>query len=319
MRLLSKKQQKTSTPRRRASDAGSSRARSTRDQVVSTYSFRRNRTLTGSLHPDVASAAEYSSQLKSSRVQAHSLRKHRRNIGWALAGAVAASVVLVLLIGEFIAMPRVIIADAEVSEEVRSQYESHIQEYLNQHPTERLRFMLDIDRLTRFLAEGAYPEVEHINPTPESAGIATKQFTIYTRAPVVSWRTEGEVLYVDASGVAFRRNYLAQPSVEVVDESGIEARDNQILASDKLLGFIGRTIGAMERYEFTVEKIILPRNTTRQIEVVLKEVPYPVKLSVDRQVGEQSEDAARAIMYLHEQSIAPQYLDVRVSGRAFYR
>jgi hypothetical protein len=44
-----------------------------------------------------------------------------------------------------------------------------------------------------------------------------------------------------------------------------------------------------------------------------------VKFSVDRAVGEQAEDAARAVRYLDGKGMSPEYLDVRISGKAFYK
>ena len=62
-----------------------------------------------------------------------------------------------------------------------------------------------------------------------------------------------------------------------------------------------------------------PKDTTRQVEVKLKGVTYPVKYSVDRPVGEQTEDAKRSIVHLQQRAIAAEYIDVRVSGKAYYR
>jgi hypothetical protein len=68
-----------------------------------------------------------------------------------------------------------------------------------------------------------------------------------------------------------------------------------------------------------VTKVVLPASTTRQLQLSLQNVPYMVKVSVDRPAGAQAEDTARSIRYLSSRGMTPQYLDVRVEGRVFYQ
>lgn len=68
-----------------------------------------------------------------------------------------------------------------------------------------------------------------------------------------------------------------------------------------------------------IERAIIPRGTTRQIELVAKGKEYPVKLSLDRSVGEQIEDMHRSITYFESKKAAIEYIDVRVPGKAFYK
>ena len=68
-----------------------------------------------------------------------------------------------------------------------------------------------------------------------------------------------------------------------------------------------------------VQDVVLPEETTRQIAVKLDGVGCPIKLSVDRSAASQVEDAVRALKYSAERSLAPEYIDVRVSRRVFYK
>ena len=68
-----------------------------------------------------------------------------------------------------------------------------------------------------------------------------------------------------------------------------------------------------------MQQVIIPASTTRQVELRIKKVSYPVKFSVDRPAGEQTEDMARVIKYLKSKGVNPDYVDVRVSGKAFYK
>jgi hypothetical protein len=58
---------------------------------------------------------------------------------------------------------------------------------------------------------------------------------------------------------------------------------------------------------------------TREVDIRLDGVGYPVRFSVDRPAGEQVEDMDRAMTWLNVQDKKPEYLDIRVSRRAFYK
>lgn len=317
MGFMSKKQRPV--PRRRLEQADGARTRLAEGELEAGYAFRRNRTLTGSLSSDVSSVNEYGyhSQLKSSRVHAHHLRRHRRHAFGGLVLTLAISAGLALLIWQSIVS--VDISTASGLKDV-AIYDQKIAEYLQKHPFERFRFALNTGSLLAYLQAHDMPEVESINSTVNPGdGIGKAQLTLTFRRPVVVWQTAGVTMYVDAKGNSFQRNYYTEPSVRVVDQTGIQSQDNQVLASNRFLSFIGKVVGRMQENGYKVEQMILPANTTRQVQVKLAGVSYPIKLSVDRPVGEQAEDAARAIGFMQQKNITPQYVDVRVSGRAFYQ
>lgn len=317
MKLLQKKQH----PARRSmgAAAGQGDGRATVAELNERYAFRRNRTLTGSLSSNVTSINEHRSELKSARVQIHNLRRHRRRLfGWLV--IVAAMTVLIgYLVYQSIAIPRVTIAGQHLSTPQRELYERSIQEYLNAHIFERNRQTLDTDALASYLQLHGFPEVKSVSSEMSFVGIGVAGFTIEARQPVISWKAGSSVLFVDQTGAAFEKNYFAAPSVEVVDQTGIQAQDNRILASNRFLSFIGRIIGRLSSEGLRVTKVVLPENTTRQIIVSIDGVSYPIKFSVDRPAGQQAEDAVRAVRHLSSKGAAVEYLDVRVKGKAFYK
>jgi hypothetical protein len=107
--------------------------------------------------------------------------------------------------------------------------------------------------------------------------------------------------------------------VQIIDKSGIQIAAGQAVASDEFLGFVGKVVGAVGSQGYVVKQVTIPRATTRQVELRVGGVAYPIKVSVDRAVGEQAEDMSRSIRWLKSKRIAPKLLDVRVAGRAFYR
>ncbi len=316
MKLLQKKQQKPT--RRQNVPSSSKEGRATDDELRQRYAFRRNRTLTGSLVSGVGSVGERSNELRSPRVQVHHLRSHRRRLLWIFLGIIVCAVGLFWAIYQSIATVHVVIT-APIPPLATELYEQKIQEYLNGHPFERNRSTLNTSALTNYLQVNGAPETQRIAVKPQPTGFGASTFIISTREAVVSWKTGPTELFVDTSGTAFRRNYYSPPTVQVLDQTGIQTVNNQVLASDRFLGFIGRCIGQMKAQGYAVTKVTLPENTTRQLLVSVEGVSYPIKFSVDRPAGEQAEDAARSIRYLAGRSIVPEYLDVRLSGKAYYK
>ncbi len=314
MKLPQKKQQQ---PARRSGLSSTRQTRATDEGLSERYAFRRNRTLTGSLASGVSSATEHRAELKSSRIHAHDLRHHRRRLSVVLLSVLAIGGILALLVYQSVAVVHVTAAtDTPID---ASLYEQEVQDYLANRPIERSRLTLDTAKLTRHLQANGCPEVQSVAPRMSFDGIGATQLTFVLRRPAVMWRTGDTRLYVDDTGVAFTRNYYTEPTVNIVDQSGIATQDNKVLASNRLLSFIGMVIGRMNANGYSVTRVALPAGTTRQIAVSVTSVSYPVKFSVDRPVGEQAEDAVRALQYLTTKGVTPEYIDVRVSGKAYYK
>lgn len=313
MSLFTKKQPEL--PRRRQTRTPEHTARASESSLNERYNFRRNRTLTGSASSQVVSTGESTAQLKSDRVRAHDLVHTRRRIGLILLAVLTGVILLYGLISQFTA--HVVVHTSELSQSLDPAYSKAIDEYLSNQPVERLRFMLNVKHLNDYIRT-VTPEVAALK-VDGSAGLGVTSFTATMRRPIASWRINGSDQYVDASGVAFTHNYYADPTVHIVDNSGVQVAAGQAIASNQFLSFVGRVVGLTAARHYTVTQVIIPQDTTRQIELQLKEVSYPVKLSVDRPAGEQVEDMSRAVGWLQSHHLAPQYLDVRVSGRAFYR
>lgn len=302
------KKQKAEPPRRRQAGDGQPSGKNTL--------FKRNRTLTGSVSAVVSSATELSGDLRSPRVHTHHLTAHRRRLGTILAFVLIAIAFLTWLIYEFTASVHVAPTDSSaiISQD---RYQKAIDSYYAAHPIERLRFLTNNDQLNNYVKRMT-PEVESIR-TGGSAGFATSQFDVALRQPIAGWLIGNTQYYVDKNGVAFQNNYFEQPRVRIIDQSGVPQIAGTTVASSRFLSFVGRAVAISHDYGLTVEQAILPSGTTRQIELRVAGHAYPVKLSLDRPVGEQVEDMQRAIAYLDSKNMKPQYVDVRVSGKAYYQ
>jgi hypothetical protein len=311
MALFSKKQ--NDSPRRRQTPGPGERA--TESELGQRYAFKRNRTLTGSASSQVVSTGESKAQLKSPRVQAHDLTRQRRHIGGLLTLVIFGSIALYSLISQFTARVEVKTNDSSIK--LDDSYEKAIQTYLSQQPAERLRFLLNVDHLNEYL-QTVTPEVKSVDSV-DALGLGVSAFEVTMRSPIAGWSINGQQQYVDISGTSFSRNYYRSPPVQIIDKSGIQVAAGQAVASNSFLGFVGQVVGLAKSSGYTTTEVIIPSSTTRQIELKLKDVNYPIKFAVDRPAGEQVEDMVRGIAWMTGHQQNPAYLDVRVSGRAFYR
>jgi hypothetical protein len=317
-KIFGKSKKDAPVARRRISDSVQPNSVSEGTATYDRYSFRRNRTLTGSLSSGVASAGEHRAELKSSRVQHHELRRHRRKLLGVLAATFLAIGVLGFLIYQSIVEIKV--GSVGTTSVIDSElYEQKIQDYLSERPLERFRFSFNKNGLIDYLEQNDAPEAGSVAGELGFGGFGVTDITLEFRRPAVVWNTGSSRLYVDKSGNAFRRNYFDEPMVSVIDKSGVQAQNNQVIASSRFLAFMGKIIGQIQANGFEVSEISLPADTTRQIELRIAGISYPVKLSTDRPAGEQAEDAARAVRYLSANGIGAAYLDVRVSGKAYYK
>ena len=306
MGLFSKK--KPDLPRRRQSDA-------LNDSLDERYTFRRNQTLTGSASPRVVTANDMSAQIRSPRAHAHELARRRQHVGSILFVTLLGCVLLGFLIMQFTAS--VTVRSSELTMQLDDRYSRDIEDYFNRQPIERLRFLLREDRLLAYLQSVA-PEVAKVD-VEGSVGYGNTAFALTMREPIVAWNINNNRQYVDTSGTAFTRNYYTDPKVQVVDESGIQINGGETVASNRFLGFIGRVVGLAKSSGYTVTDVILPRGMTREVDIKLEGVGYPIRFSVDRPAGEQIEDMDRALTWLTANSQNPEYLDVRVSRRSYYK
>lgn len=313
--MLFSKKKPSELPRRRHQ---ATEERHSSEQSSSRRIFTRNQTLTGSLSSRISNVGEAHAHLKSSRVHAHSLAATRRRVTGHLGLTLLVCLGLYILIYQFIAHASIrLVGASRSSTELSRMYEPIIQDYFASRPVERLRFLTDTDTLTAFVQTKA-PEVKSIEIEP-TAGLGTSQFLITPRRPAAGWLLDGKQQYVDATGVAFTKNYFDTPGVQIVDSSGVPTKDGQVIASNRFLGFVGRLVGLIQLQGYTVVRITIPPGTTRLVEVGLKEVPYPIRASVDRLAGEQAEDIGRVVRYLTRQGITPSYIDVRIKGKAYYK
>ena len=270
-------------------------------------SFRRNRTMTDrSTLPEV-----------SERARVHQLRLLRRKVGTVLAVTVAGLIVVVIGMSQFTHSVRIVGSDtATVQQLDTASYQHYFDEYYKQHPFERFRFATNYDQLSQWLQVSA-PEIASVVPRGiDALGVA--KYEVRVRAPLVSWRVGDEQYFVDAGGVTFKKNYFAQPTVAVIDESGAQVQQGTAIASGRLLSFVGRAVALANDNGFTITQVEIPSQSMRQVYLRGEAMPT-VRMTIDRGVEYQVADMQRGLAFFAANNEAPEYLDVRTPGKVFYR
>lgn len=312
MGLFNKRQ--SNVPRRRQAENNIEPSSSVLSDV-----FRRNRTISGSTSNNFDSVNS-KSDLESSRLHTHHLTIKRRKVFGALLLVLTATVLLWTIVSNVTATVAIKIYDTAISKPIdKKLYEDAIQDYLNDNPLSRLAFLMDQDNLSAHISQ-KMPEVLSVSQAG-MVGIGKTEYKLTLREPVAGWKIGGKQYYVDANGISYERNYYTDPTVQIVDASGIivSAEAGTAIASNRLLGFVGRVVAISKTYGYTVIQATLPANKTRELDIRLKGSSVLVKLSIDRLVGEQIEDMSRSLKHFASNNIRPEYVDVRVSGKAFYK
>lgn len=289
----------------------------------SSRAFRRNQTLTGSRSPQVRSATELSNEvsLRSPRATTHQLRSRRRKLSTYLAGGLIISAALLGLLYQMTDTVRVSLYGqvAPLPKADEERFEGIVESYLQEYPLQRLRMLLKRDQLLSYFYANDAREIASVSDITHD-GIGKTHVKLKVREPIASWTIGSTKRFVDGGGVVFARNFFDTPSVKIRDDSGIKSKDESAataVTSTRFLRFIGQAVNALNTHKVTVTTITIPPNTTRQVDIVTGKTR--LIMTIDRPVGQQSEDAARAWKYLATRNRTPSYIDVRVGGKAFYR
>lgn len=104
-----------------------------------------------------------------------------------------------------------------------------------------------------------------------------------------------------------------QIRAEVVDED----RRGQI--SSRVRAYIADLEQDLRDLGLTVTKVILPTGASRALYVDIEGQEAYYKVDIDRDAATTAEDIERMSRYLAEKDLHPEYVDVRVEGRAYYK
>ncbi len=280
------------------------------------YAFRRSRTMTGSSSDAVRAVAETHADLQSDRLKHHTLKGQQRRILVYLSATTVVIGVIVTLLNNFI-LSASVQSISGVSSSVLTVYQQAVNEYLSSHPNERFSLSLRAEALSRAVQK-QFPEVASVKLTVQP-WLQPATASIVLRSPIASWTIGTTKYYIDEHGAAFQHNYGVEPALHVEDKTGIDPNSAGAVASGRMIHFIGRLVFLLGNSGYTVEKIELPPNTSREVDVRLPERGYVIKTNLDRDPAGQVADIVSAVKFLDGKGLRPVYADVRVASRLYYK
>ena len=208
-----------------------------------------------------------------------------------------------------------------VSNESKSQnlskYEKSVEEYLNINPSERILSNLNKNALLESLQKD-YPEVLSISDIKFN-GLTSYKIYLDFRKPVASWLVDGKEFFVDSEGVSFNVNNFEKPSLNIIDDSGAIVSNGKNVASSSFFSFIGKLVSAANKQGLEVSKIRIPPLSLRQVEVSVKGVSYFARMSTADSAEGQIINFKKAIEYFRTHKISPNYIDLRIEGKGYYK
>ena len=114
-----------------------------------------------------------------------------------------------------------------------------------------------------------------------------------------------------------------QEQEKVVEDIKINAQivdeDNRGQISVRVKEYIAQLEQDFRDVGYRVTKVTLPTGTSRELFVDLEGKEMYFKINTDRDTAVSVEDVKRMIKYLEEHDLHPEYVDVRVEGKAYYR
>ena len=208
-----------------------------------------------------------------------------------------------------------------VSNESKSQnlskYEKSVEEYLNINPSERILSNLNKNALLESLQKD-YPEVLSISDIKFN-GLTSYKIYLDFRKPVASWLVDGKEFFVDSEGVSFSINNFERPSLNIIDDSGAIVSNGKNVASSSFFSFIGKLVSAANKQGLEISKIRIPPLSLRQVEVSVKGVSYFARMSTADSAEGQIINFKKAIEYFRDHKISPNYIDLRIEGKGYYK
>ncbi len=212
---------------------------------------------------------------------------------------------------------KVSIVSNESKSQNLSKYEKSVEEYLNINPSERILSNLNKNTLLESLQKD-YPEVLSISDIKFN-GLTSYKIYLDFRKPVASWLVDGKEFFVDSEGVSFNVNNFEKPSLNIIDDSGAIVSNGKNVASSSFFSFIGKLVSAANKQGLEVSKIRIPPLSLRQVEVSVEGISYFARMSTADSAEGQIINSKKAIEYFRTHKISPNYIDLRIEGKGYYK
>lgn len=301
MLLFGKKSRKPKSPRFQSEDLY-------KDNNRRAVLFRRGQTI-------------HQSQYKLASSERHDLRRlsqRRLGIFRLLLASGLMMFLVIMIIASTIHHQQVVVTDFITATPVDQElYQTILRDYFRERPLERWRSAFNIDDLNAIFRVRS-PEISRVQRV-ETRFLKSSLIYLSLRRPVAMWESAGKKYYVDRFGVPFFKNYFDDPKLSIIDKSGVVIERVKQVANDSFLSFVGQLVALAEERGLKISKIIIPPLTTRQLEVYIDGLAYPIKMTSAVPAAQQVDNLLQSKAYFKKHNLQPKYLDARVEGRVYFK
>ena len=105
---------------------------------------------------------------------------------------------------------------------------------------------------------------------------------------------------------------IIQPTIEVIDEAGTGV-------TSRMREYIAQVEQDLADVGLVANRAVIPAGKMREVHLFLNGYNFYVKMNIDKETAVSAEDTKRIVTYLTEHSLQPEYVDVRVKGKAYYK
>ncbi len=105
---------------------------------------------------------------------------------------------------------------------------------------------------------------------------------------------------------------IPQPTIDLIDEAGTGI-------TPRMKEYVGQLERDLGDIGLVANRAVVPAGKMREVHVFLNGQDYYIKMNIDRETAVSAEDAKRMINYVTDHNIKPEYIDVRVSGKGYYK
>lgn len=105
---------------------------------------------------------------------------------------------------------------------------------------------------------------------------------------------------------------IVQPTIEVIDEAGTGI-------TSKMREYVAQVEQDLKEQGLKANRAVIPAGKMREVHIFLDGYDYYVKMNIDRESSVSAEDVKRMIAYVSEHDLHPEYIDVRVKGKAYLK